>query len=56
MDPLEGYWLIVERGVVLGTMDLSCFSKPTVDSLGFTPRAGCVDPLLGSSLGGFWVS
>ena len=52
MGPLVGYWLIVERGVVPGTMGLGCFSQPIVGSLGSAPQAGRVDPLLGSSLGG----
>ena len=52
MGPLVRYWLIVEQGVVPGTMGLGCFSLPTVGSLGFVPQVGCVDPLLRSSLEG----
>ncbi|EYE96880.1 uncharacterized protein EURHEDRAFT_410677 [Aspergillus ruber CBS 135680] len=52
MDSLVEYWLIVEHGVVPGTMGLGCFSQPIVSSPGSAPQAECVDPLLGSSPGG----
>ena len=39
MGSLVGYWLIVERGVVPGTMGLGCFSQSIVGSPGSAPQA-----------------
>jgi len=44
--------LIVELGVVPGTMGPGCCSQHIVGSLGSAPRAKRADPFLGSSLGG----
>ena len=51
MGLLVGCWLVVELGVVPGTMGPGCCSQPISGSLGSTPRAGRADPLLGNSLG-----
>jgi len=56
MDLLVGYWLVVEQGVVPGTMGLGYLSQAIVGPLGSAPQAGRVDPLLTSSLEGFsWL-